>query len=237
MASNLTAYTPIPDGTRSTPSVINSRLSQLDLNTISANSLTLDIQSGTESIATGAIGSAQIADRAITGVKLATSAVTTRALGTGSVTSLTIADSGVRGSNLSVGGSEVTARRFIATATGFAAVGGNLGTLATLAEDSLVWKSTYVLGPGSGTSTGFNLGGTGTTTGAYESNTSLTAVRCFSDNTEYFQAHSAGLVVSNSSAPSGGKGSGVKGDIRWASGFIYVCSSTSSWERAALSRF
>ena len=136
MASNLTAYTPIPDGTRSTPSVINSRLSQLDLNTISANSLTLDIQSGTESIATGAIGSAQIADRAITGVKLATSAVTTRALGTGSVTSLTIADSGVRGSNLSVGGSEVTARRFIATATGFAAVGGNLGTLATLAEDS-----------------------------------------------------------------------------------------------------
>jgi hypothetical protein len=237
MASNITAFTAIPDGSPATPSLFNSRLSQTHLNVVSANSLALDIQSGNESLATNSVGSVQIAKRSVTGGKLATSGITTRALGSASVTSLKIANSGVQGSNLSVGGSEVTARRFIAKQSIFGIAGENTGVTGTLGDTGVVWETNYVLGPASTTSTGFHVSGTDTASGAYISQTSLPTVKCFSDNTTYAEFHSAGFVISNPSPPSGGKGSGQKGDVRWASGFLYVCSSTSSWERVALTRF
>lgn len=236
-SSNLSRYDDIKDGALATPQLFNSRISQVFENTFSLESRLSQVVESSFSLLANSITSVELKVDSVIGSKIGNSAITGRVIAPQSIVSSHMSKGSVLGSSLTVGGSEVTARRFIATAAGFAVVGPNIGVLATLAEDSLVWKSSYIAGPGSGTSTGFNVGGTGNTAGAYESNTSLVAMRVFSDNTEYAQFHSAGLVVSNSSAPSGGKGSGVKGDIRWASGYIYVCSSTSSWERAALSRF
>lgn len=245
MASNITSFTAIPDGSPATPDLFNSRFSQAHLNIVSVDSLAHDIQSGAESIATGAIGTIQLADRSVTGVKLATSAVTTRALNNASVTSLKIANSGVKGSNVSLNDSKLTAKQFIATDNGAGIAGDPLGTKARLNSEGIFWNLTSVTGPGSTGTAGLVLADTQIgVTGAYRqqnadtefSTTSLAELALFSGNTTYMIAHSAGLVISNSSAPTG-KGSGRAGDIRWASGFIYVCSSTSSWERAALSRF
>lgn len=255
MASNTTVFTPIPDGSAAVPTLFNSRLSQLQLNIQSVNTTAANIISGEESLATGVIGSLQIADRSVTGAKLATSTITTRSLGQGSVTSakitnksitsIKIADGAVQGSALSMGGSQITARQMIAINAGTPAVGDPLGSKGRFKAEGIFWELTSVTGPGSVGTTGLVLADTASGPfGAYRqqnadtefSTTSLAELALFSGNTTYMIAHSAGLVISNSSAPAG-KGTGRKGDIRWASGFIYVCSSTSSWERAALSRF
>ncbi len=239
MASNISSFVTIPDGSPATPSLFNSRLSQNHLNTVSANSLALDIQSGTESIATGAIGSAQIADRAVTGIKIATSGVTTRALGAASVTSLKIASSAVKGSHVSLNDSKLTARQFIAINNGAASATDPLGTKARLNSEGIFWNLTSVTGPGSAGTAGLVLADTQIgVTGAYRtSQTSLVELALMSGNTTYMIAHSAGLVISNSSTPSSSAGNGVAGDVRWADGFLYVCVSTDSWQRAALANF
>jgi len=245
MASNITAFSAIPDGSPATPDLFNSRLSQANLNIVSVDSLVHDIQSGTESLATGTIGSVQLADRSVTGIKLATSAVTTRALNNASVTSLKLANDSVKGSSVSLNDSILTIKRLTVTDAGTPIVGDPLGLDGRFKAEGIYWGINSVTGPGSEGTTGLVLADTqGGVTGAYRqqnadtefSTTSLPELALFSGNTTYMIAHSAGLVISNSSAPAG-KGTGRKGDIRWASGFIYVCSSTSSWERAALSRF
>ena len=261
MASNITSFTAIPDGSPATPSLFNSRLSQAHLNIISVDSLAHDIQSGAESIATGTIGTVQLADRSVTGVKLATSAVTTRALDNASVTSLKIAGGAITTpkiatdsvtsakvhfsvpSELSFTESVITMRRIVVT-TATAVVGDPAGLKGRFNSEGVFWSINQQTGPGSVGTVGFVLADTGSGPfGAYRqptvdnlSTTSLPELALISGVTTYMIAHSAGLIISNSSAPTG-KGSGRTGDIRWAEGFIYVCSSTSSWERAALSRF
>ena len=262
MASNLTAYTAIPDGMPATPSNMNSRLSQLQLNSVSVATIATDIISGTTTLAANSVGSVQIASSAIIGSKIATSVITTRSLANASVTSLKIADGAVTTadlatdsvtslkvhasvpSELSFTESTITTKRIIVTDAGTAAVGDPLGNNARFKAEGIFWELTQVVGPGSEGTVGIALADTNSgPAGAYRqpgsdniSTTSLPELALFSGNTTYMLAHSAGLIISNSSAPTG-KGSGRTGDIRWASGFIYVCSSTSSWERAALSRF
>ncbi len=253
MASNITSFTAIPDGSPATPSLFNSRFSQAHLNIVSVDSLAHDIQSGAESIATGVIGTIQLADRSVTGVKLATSAVTTRALAVDSVTSLKIPDGGILGNHIpastitgkhvDLSASRLTAQRMFVTKDGHAIVDSSgLGSEGRFTSAGVYWKMSDTVGSGSENTSGLAMADVNAgVAGAYRtSSTSLVELALFSGTTTYAIAHSAGLVVSNSSTPLG-TGTGVVGDFRWGSdntgAYVYVCVSANSWSRATLHTF
>jgi len=86
--SNITTYTPIPDGTGATPSVFNSRMSQLQLNIRSLNTSKIEASAGI-------ITEAYIGNAAVSSSKLATNAVTTSKIVDDAVTGDKILDTSV----------------------------------------------------------------------------------------------------------------------------------------------
>lgn len=71
-----------------------------------------------------------------------------------------------------------------------------------------------------------------TGTGAFAISTGLGTAR-FGDTLASIRT----IRSENNVTPASGTASGVKGDIVWDSGFVYVCTSTNSWSRATLNKF
>jgi hypothetical protein len=189
--SILVGYTPIPDGEGATPSVFNSRMSQLQLN--------IDLLNGAklEEVITS-----DIADGAVTNPKLATNAVTTGKILDDAVTGNKIADSSV-----------VTLSKLRLT-TGLydARIYANSGAphYTALAVDSA---------------------------GALQLNQYIDPV--LTGNTLVTTRRRLSLIGGGGGddAPAAGDDTGIAGEVAFDGDYIYICTSTASWRRVAISAY
>lgn len=194
--SNITTYTPIPDGTGATPSVFNSRMSQLQLNIRSLNTNKIEASAGAVTevyLGTGAVTANKLATNAVTTSKIQDDAVTGDKILDSSVITCTKLNASTGQAALKVYNQPSTSRYFsITNGTNAVEINGFDGTSTYGGWALINWaRKRMVLN-------GFNGGAT---------------------------------------APVAGDANGTTGEIAFDGDYVYLCTSTNSWRRAALSAF
>lgn len=128
----------------------------------------------------------------------------------------------------------------------FAATGGGLPNLGTV---SLAYSIGNYSGYSPMATTGTLFGGSphsgsgncinssGSSTVAYGIDLSLFTFTNAAFRSPGFSVNGSGIINSSLTTPASSSAAGVVGSICWDTGFIYVCTATNTWKRAALSTF